>query len=108
VERAPAARTTTQERAHRVIATRIGFAAAVAAICFGTVSVAAALSHGPSLQQRELLREMAARHGLPIPQGALPAPGFNWVGTITPGAIAVLLVVLIIYLRVHATGADRP
>lgn len=33
------------------------------------------------------------------------SPGFDWVGTITPAAIAVLLVLLIIFL--HATRADR-
>jgi hypothetical protein len=47
---------------------------------------------------------MLARQGLSVP--VPPAPGFNWAGTITPGAVAVLLVVLIIFLRV--TRADRP
>jgi hypothetical protein len=47
---------------------------------------------------------MMARQGLSI--HVPPAPGFNWAGTVIPGAIAVLLVVLIIFLRV--TRADRP
>jgi hypothetical protein len=108
-ERAPAARTSALERAHRVLATRIAIgASAAAATVFAAASVAAALSHGPTLQQRELLREMMARQGLPVPPGFPPSPGFDWAGTITPGAIAVLLVVLIIYLRVRLARADRP
>jgi hypothetical protein len=35
---------------------------------------------------------------------AVPAPGFDWAGTITPAAIAVLLVVLIVFLRVTRAG----
>lgn len=107
LERAPAARTTDVERAHRVLAPRItiGAAAAAIAIAFAAVAGANAVSHGPRLQRRELVREMMARHGpsIPVP----PATGFDWVGTITPGAIAVLLVVLIIFLRVHRL-ATRP
>jgi hypothetical protein len=99
------ARATGLERAHRVLAARIAFASAVAAICFAALAAANALSHGPSLQQRELLREFAVRQGLPVPPGFPPSPGFDWAGTITPAAIAVLLVVLIIFLRV--TRADR-
>ncbi len=108
VERALAARATALERAHRVLATRIAIgASAAAATVFAAASVAAALSHGPSLQQQELFREALARQGLPVPPVS-PAPGFNWAGTITPGAIAVLLIVLIIYLRVRLARADRP
>jgi len=108
VERPPAARATAQERAHRILATRVSFAAAIAAICFAAVAAANAVSTGPSLQQRELLREMAARQGLPVPPGFPPSPGFDWAGTITPGAIAVLLVVLIICLRVRLARTDGP
>jgi hypothetical protein len=108
VERAPAVRAAALERAHRVLATRIAIgASAAAATVFAVASVAAALSHGPSLQQQELFREIAARQGLPVPPLS-PAPGFNWPGTITPGVIAVLLIVLIIYLRVRLARADRP
>jgi hypothetical protein len=104
LERAPAARTTDVERAHRALAPRITIGAAAGAIAFAAVAGANAVGHGPSLQRRELVREMMARHGpsIPVP----PATGFDWVGTITPGAIAVLLVVLIIFLRV--TRAHRP
>ncbi len=105
-ERQPASRDFVLERAHRVFATRIAFAAAVAAICFAAAAAASnALSHGPSLQQRELLREMLARQGVSVPLP--PAAGFDWAGTITPGVIAVLLVVLIICLRLRPAHALR-
>jgi hypothetical protein len=94
------------ERARRVVAARISFAAAVAAFCFATVAVGNGLSHGPSRQQLELFREVAARHGLPVPPAIPPGPGFDWAGTITPGGIAVLLVVLVVFL--HVTRGDRP
>jgi hypothetical protein len=104
-----ATRTTAVDRAHRVLATRIAIgASAGAAIAFAFGAVTAALSHGPSLQQRELLREMMARQGMPVPPGFPPSPGFDWPGTIAPATIAVLLVVLIIYLRVRLARADRP
>jgi hypothetical protein len=44
-----------------------------------------------------------ARQGVSIPLP--PAQGFNWAGTVIPGAIAVLLVVLIILARM--ARADR-
>jgi hypothetical protein len=68
------------------------------------VAAANALNTGPTLAQREFLREMAARQGLSIPLP--PSPGFNWPGTIAPAAVAMLFIVLIIFLRV--TRADRP
>jgi hypothetical protein len=59
----------------------------------------------------ELIQEMAARHGLiplPVPPSSVSvsvsaSPGFDWAGTVTPAAIAVLLVVLIIFMRVTRT-----
>jgi Domain of unknown function (DUF1707) len=56
----------------------------------------------------ELIQEMAARHGLiplPVPGSVSvstvsASPGFDWAGTVTPAAIAVLFVVLIIFMRV--------
>jgi hypothetical protein len=52
----------------------------------------------------ELIQEMAAQHGqipLHVPPGSvtISSPGFDWAGTMTPAAIAVLLVVLIIFMR---------
>jgi hypothetical protein len=108
VERAPARRTA-PEPAHRVLATRVAFTAGIAAVCFGAVAAAsAALSHGPTLQQREVLREMMGRQGLAVPRGFPPSPAFNWAGTVTPGVIAVLLVALVVYLGVRLARADRP
>jgi Domain of unknown function (DUF1707) len=105
VEVAPAARTAPLDRTHRVSAAPVAFAAAVAALCFAAVAAANALSTGATLQQRELFRQFAARHGLPVP-GLSPSPGFNWTGTITPAVIAVLLVVLVICLRGRLTRDD--
>jgi hypothetical protein len=65
---------------------------ASAATCFAVVAVANALRPDPTLAQRGLVQEVLARQGLSIPLP--PAPGFDWAGTITPGALAVLLVVL--------------
>jgi len=83
---------------------RVMVASAVAATIFAAFAATNALSSGPTLAQRKFIQQMAARHGWSIPLP--PSPGFNWGGTITPAAIAVLLVVLIIFLRV--TRADRP
>jgi hypothetical protein len=107
VERAPATRAAGPQRAHRVLVTRTAFAAGVAALCFAVVAAANALSTGPTLQQREFFERMAARQGLPVPPGLPPSPGFDWAGTITPGAIAVLLVVLVICLCARPGRADR-
>jgi hypothetical protein len=103
-DRAPATRTTALVRPQRSSAARITVGASVAATVFAAAAVSAALSTGPTLAQREFLQQMAARQGLSIP--VPPAMGFNWAGTITPGVIAVLCVLLIIFVRV--TRAHRP
>jgi Domain of unknown function (DUF1707) len=103
-EHVPAARATALDRAHRLFATRVAFAAGVAAICCAAVAVANGLNTGPSLQQRELARDLLGRQGLSVP--IPPAPGFDWAGTLTPAAIAVLLVALIICLRVRMARGD--
>jgi hypothetical protein len=96
------------ERAHRVRVTRIAIGAcAGAAFVFATSAAVTALAPGPSRQQRELIREMLARQGLRVPPGFPASPGFNWPGTIAPGVIAVLLVLLIVYLRVRLARANR-
>jgi Domain of unknown function (DUF1707) len=102
--RSPAPRATDLERDHRVLATWITIAAGVAAIWFAATAAANALIQGPSLQQRELFRQFAVRQGLPVPPAFPPSPGFDWAGTITPGVIAVLLIVLIIVLRITRAG----
>ena len=89
--------------ARRVIATRIAIGASAAgATALAAVAATNALSNGPDLQKRELAQEVLARLGMSIRVPA--APGFDWAGTITPAAIAVLLVVLIIVLRVARPG----
>jgi len=104
---APATRAKALEGSRRVRATRITFAAGAAAICCAFSAAAAALSTGPSLQQREFLQATLASRGLPVPPALLRSPGFNWAGTLTPAAIAVLLIVLVICLRVHMARTDR-
>jgi hypothetical protein len=105
----PAARPATMEQAQRIVYTRIaiGASAVTAAILALTAAGNAALSHGPSAQQLKFVQGIAARQGLPPPPAPLTSPGFNWAGTLTPAAIAVLLVVLIVYLRVRLARADR-
>lgn len=101
LDRAPAVRSTAVERPPRVPA-RIIISTAAAAACFAGAALANALNSGPTLAQREFAREILARQGVAIPLP--PAPGFDWPGTVIPGAIAVLLVVLTIFLRVGRTG----
>jgi hypothetical protein len=107
VQRLPATRPTPEEREHRVLATKIAIgASAAAAFAFSLASLSAALATGPTLQQQEFMREMAARQGLPVPP-IMPSPGFNWIGTLTPAAIALMLVLLIVYLRLRLARTDR-
>ena len=107
VQNPPAPRLTPEEREHRVLATKIGIGASgAAAFAFGLSSVSAALASGPSVQQQEFARQMMARQGMPVPP-IMASPGFNWLGTLTPAAIALLLVVVIICLRLHLARIRR-
>jgi Domain of unknown function (DUF1707) len=106
VEGAPARRTITVAPAHRVVANRVSAVAAAAAFCFATAAAVGALSTGPTLQEKEIARAIAVRQGFPAPVFP-PSTPFNWVGTLTPAAIAVLLVVLVVFLRVRLARADR-
>jgi hypothetical protein len=101
IEHAPAPHTAiAEERANRLLATRIGIgASAVTATFFALTALANALYTGPTLQQQDMLRDMMARQGLSVPPGFPANTGFDWSGTITPAVIAVLLVVVIILLR---------
>jgi hypothetical protein len=111
VERAVATRATAPEQDRGVLATRIVMGAAAAtAVVFAAAAAAAALSTGPTLQQRELMRQMAAREGLPLPPGFPPSPGFDWAGTMVPGVIAALLVALVVVLglRLARSQPDHP
>ena len=90
-----------------VIAARAVVAAsAVAIISLGALALSTGLSGAPApltLAQREARREIAqqvlAHQGIsvtvPLPP-AVAASGFDWVGTVTPAAIAVLLIALIV------------
>ena len=93
--------TTNLQRPTRGVAPGVVVGAAVAATCFAAVSVTSAISRGPSLQQRELFQAFMARQGIKVPLP--PAAGFNWPGTIAPAVIAVMLIVLIIFLRTMRT-----
>jgi Domain of unknown function (DUF1707) len=102
-----AARTAAEERAHRVHTTRIAIGASTAAaFVFAFSALAGALRPGLSPQQREIAREMMARQGVHVPAGFPVNPGFDWVGTIVPGTIAVLLIVVIICLRRRLAHGD--
>jgi Domain of unknown function (DUF1707) len=105
-EHAPVMRTTGMTPAHRVVANRVSAVAAAAAFCFATAAAVGALSTGPTLQEEEVAKAIAARQGMPIPVFP-PSTPFNWAGTLTPAAIAVLLVVLVVFLRVRVARADR-
>jgi Domain of unknown function (DUF1707) len=105
VQRVPETRTAAVDRAQLARAARVAAVAALAAFCFTAVAAAGALLSlsGPTLQQRELAQALAASPGMPPP----PNPGFDWPGVITPAAIAVLLVGLVIYLRVCLARDDH-
>jgi hypothetical protein len=97
LEHPPAARGTRLDRADHGLAPRITIAATAAATAFTAIAAASALQTGPDFAQRKLMQQVMASHGIHIP--VPPAQGFDWVGTITPGVIAVLLVLLIVFMR---------
>jgi hypothetical protein len=94
----------------RAIASRILVcASAAAATSLAALAVTNAFSHAaPAHYNRALAKEILARMGLKVPLPAPPpAPGFDWVGTITPAAIAVLLLaVIIVVLRVRTSRRE--
>jgi hypothetical protein len=74
---------------------------AAAATSLAALAITNALSH-PAHQHydRRLAQEVLARMGLKVPlPPPPPVPGFDWVGTVTPAAIALLLVAVIIVVR---------
>ena len=128
VDGSPATRTTVLTSGHRGLAVRsvITGGSAVAAALLSVIAVVNAVRPGISVRQSTssgqpgakllpYIKPIAPPQGhsvrLPLPSRPGPSvrlpssPGFDWVGTITPAAIAVLLVLLIIFL--HATRADR-
>jgi len=98
-------------RARRALAAwMVAGTSAAAATSLAAVAVSNALSHpAPRHYDRQLAQQVLAHLGLKVTlPPPPPAPGFDWVGTITPAAIAVLLVaVIIVALRVARTSC-RP
>ena len=99
--RVPAARTGALGRA-RVVGPWIVMAASAAAAIPLAAALSNALSTGPSLAVREARRALAqqvlAHQGITLTVPLPPAQGFDWAGTITPAAFAVLLIGLIAVL----------
>jgi Domain of unknown function (DUF1707) len=84
---------------------------AAAATSLAALAITNALSHpAPQHYDRRLAQEVLAHMGLKVPlPPPSPAPGFDWVGTITPAAIAVLLVaVIIVVLHVARASQGEP
>jgi hypothetical protein len=129
LDRAAATPATAADRALRVLGDRrVMVASALGATAFSAVAATNALSNGPALAPTlaqaggtcpaasgsactELIQEMAAHAGQLGPWWSSsaplsPSPGFDWAGTLTPAAIAVLFIVLIVFLRV--IRATRP
>ena len=104
--------TTTARQTHRALAARIvAGTSAAAATSLAALAVTNALSHAaPDHPNRKLAEEILARMGLKIPLPPVPPPpGFDWAGTVTPAAIAVLLVaVIIVAVRVARTSPGKP
>jgi Domain of unknown function (DUF1707) len=128
VDDRPAARATVPTSGHHALAVRsvMGASAVAAAGLFLIAMANATVSPGISVKRSSsyfqpgtrllpFITSNAPRQGrsvrLPLAGGQghsvrLPSsPVFGWAGTIMPAAIAVLLVLLIIFL--HATRADR-
>ena len=102
----------TVPRCHRQLATWIFIGtSAAAATSLAALAITNALSHpAPQHYDRRLAQEVLAHMGLKVPlPPPSPAPGFDWAGTITPAAIAVLLVaVIIVVLHVARTSQGEP
>jgi len=101
--------TTARRHAHRQLASWIVISAsAAAATSLAALAVTNALSSpAPEHYNRALAREILARMGLKVTiPPPPPAPGFDWAGTITPAAIAVLLLAVIIVV-LGAARANR-
>jgi hypothetical protein len=91
------------ERARRAARRRIAAgAAAVGGIAFAAASVRIALNSGASLQQREINEQIMAHQGMSV--SLPPAVGFDGMGTIATGMLALLLLLVFILLR--ATSSD--
>jgi hypothetical protein len=94
------------QRSQRILAARVlAGASGAGAVAMAALAAANASGDGSDgLQKRELAREVLTRLGLSVPVPA--APGFDWPGTVIPGAIALVLVVTIVVL-LRAARAGR-
>jgi hypothetical protein len=96
-------------KAHREVAkwTVIGTSAA-AATSLAALAVANALSRPapPALRSPARSGGPGARRPEGLAPGAPASPGFDWAGTITPAAIAVLLVAVIVVVQ-HVARASQ-
>jgi Domain of unknown function (DUF1707) len=102
------ARAAAEERAHRARAIRIAIgASSAAAFVFALSALAASFRPGMTAQQRQIARQIMAQQGVHVPAGSPPNPGFDWVGVMVPGTIAVLLIVVVICMRVRLSRANR-
>src|ERR1700733_13155102 len=106
------AQATVPAKAHRQLAacTVISTSAAVtpspAALALTNALSRPAPQHYDRRRAEEVLARMGLKVSLPPPP---PAPGFDWAGTITPAAIAVLLVaVIIVVLHAARTSQSGP
>lgn len=81
-------------------------AAAITAVALAIVALTNALNRGYEPEHRLMARAILAHLGLTVP---LPArPGFDWAGTVAPGAVALLLVVVIAFLVAIRVPGHRP
>lgn len=81
-------------------------AAAITAVALAIVAMTNALNSGYEPEHRLVARAILAHLGLPVP---LPArPGFDWIGTVVPGAVALLLVMVITFLLMIRVRGHRP
>lgn len=107
------------ERAHAASANRRCYRGLAACIVIGTSAAAAislaALAVTDALNRpashhydRGLAKEILARMGLKVPlPSPPPPPGFDWVGTIAPAAIAVLLVAVTVIMVLRVARPSR-
>jgi hypothetical protein len=104
------AESTEPQKAHRaLVAWIVAGTSAAAATSLAAVALTNALSHpAPRRYDRQLAQQVLAHLGLKVKlPPPPPVPGFDWVGTITPAAIAALLVaVIIVAVRVARCTTD--
>jgi hypothetical protein len=110
-DRAHAAATPPRTCPRRVAARIVTASSAAAATSLAALALANGLSRpAPHRYDRQLAEQILGHLGLKVSlPAAPPPPGFDWAGTITPAAIALLLVaVFVIALRAGRCGQGQP